>query len=198
METTNKALLVIDVQRGLCEGRWAMHDTDRVIERINALTRACRAVQVPVIFVQHDEAEGLVAGSDPWQLAVGLEVEPGDLRLQKQASDAFHRTELHTLLQDRGVTELIVCGMQSDFCVDSTVRRALGLGYAVTLVADAHTTMGDGELSAEQIIGHRNRTLPQLGSYGVPVVALDAALVCQRLVADADPAGAGQGHCGHG
>ncbi len=185
MKTTN-ALLVIDVQRGLCEGRWAMFDTDRVIERINALSAACRAAGIPVIFVQHEEVGGLEFDSDAWQLAPGLQVADGDLHLRKRASDAFHQTELNQMLQEMGATTLLVCGMQSDFCVDSTVRRSLSLGYGVTLVADAHTTMGDGELTAQQIIGHRNRTLPQLGSYGVGVQALATtelvdALAGQRI-----------------
>ncbi len=160
-----------------------MFDAERVVARINALAQGCRAAGVPVIFVQHeeDEAGGLQFQSDLWQLAQGLVVQPGDAHVRKRASDAFHATELQTMLNSQGVTELVVCGMQSDFCVDSTVRRALGLGYAVTLVADAHTTMGDGELSAAQIIGHKNRTLPQLGSYGVRVVARDATQVLEAL-----------------
>jgi len=50
--------------------------------------------------------------------------------------------------------------------VDTTVRRALGLGYGVVLVADAHSTVDNGVLSAAQIIAHHNATLSNITSFG--------------------------------
>jgi len=70
---------------------------------------------------------------------------------------------------------LIICGLQTDFCVDTTVRRAFTLGYHVTLVADAHSTLDNGVLTAAQIIAHHNATL---GNFGPQVkVALANELV---------------------
>ena len=60
------------------------------------------------------------------------------------ATDSFHRTELAAVLERHGVTSLAVCGMQSDFCVDTTTRCALALGYPVQVIADGHTTVDDG------------------------------------------------------
>jgi nicotinamidase-related amidase len=175
---TRPALLVIDVQQGLCEGRWAAFEArQRVIERPNALARAARAAGAPVIFVQHEADEGLVHGSAPWQLAQGLEALPGDQRLRKRGSDAFHQTALHEMLQTQGAGRVVVCGLQTEFCVDSTVRRALALGYAVTLAGDAHSTADSETLSAAQIIAHHNRTLGHLDSYGPRVTVTPAAEV---------------------
>jgi nicotinamidase-related amidase len=84
---------------------------------------------------------------------------------------------LHEALQIRGIDTLVVCGMQSDFCVDSTVRRALGLGYPVVLVSDAHTTMDNGVLTATQIVAHHNQTLSNLDSYGVLVTLQPSSTV---------------------
>ena len=61
----------------------------------------------------------------------------------------------------------MVCGLQSDFCVDSTTRRALALGYPVTLVSDAHSTVDNGILSAPQIVAHHSRTLSNIESFDV-------------------------------
>ena len=58
----------------------------------------------------------------------------------KTASDSFYRTSLEDELRRLGTTQLIVTGMQTEFCVDTTCRRALSLGFDVTLVSDAHTT----------------------------------------------------------
>jgi len=103
-------------------------------------------------------------GTDAWKLAPSLELHSTDVLLRKTASDAFLRTGLSELLASRGVTDLIVCGLQSEFCVDSTVRRAMALGYPVVLVADGHTTVDNGVLSAGQIAAHHNWTLSNIES----------------------------------
>lgn len=169
------ALLIIDVQQALSTGDEAGFEIDRVIERINALSAEARAAGAPVVVVQHEEADGpLRFGAAGWQLADGLAVQPQDLRVRKTAPDAFHRTELHELLQSRGIDRLVVCGMQTECCVDSTVRRALALGYEIALAQDAHTTCDNGVLAAAQIIEHHNRTLRYMNSFG-PRIAVAPA-----------------------
>jgi nicotinamidase-related amidase len=126
-----------------------------------------------VIFIQHESTSGyLEHGSAAWQLADGLHVEPGDLRVRKTTPDSFLKTDLLEVLQRHAVTSLIVCGMHSEFCVDTTTRRALALGYPVTLVKDAHTSAGNALLSAEQVIGHHNATLTNISSFGPRVLAV--------------------------
>ncbi|NUZ05375.1 cysteine hydrolase family protein [Piscinibacter koreensis] len=161
------AVLVIDVQQGLCEGPGAAFDCAGTIERINRITVGARHAAVPVVFVQHESGPGyLEHGTRAWQLADALVVEPRDHRVPKTTPDAFHRTALHELLQRLGVAELVVCGMHSEFCVDTSVRRALALGYPVRLVADAHTSAGNAVLSAPQVIAHHNATLANIASFG--------------------------------
>ena len=161
------ALLVIDMQRALCTGDHAAFDIERVTERINGLSARARAAGAPVVLVQHEEGEGrLQFGSASWQLADGLVTAVSDLRVRKTTPNSFHRTELQGQLQARGVDRLVVCGLQSDFCVDTTVRRALALGYDVVLVADGHSTLDNGVLSAEQIVAHHNATLANMTSFG--------------------------------
>jgi len=172
------ALLVIDIQTALCRGKWAMHEVDRVIERINQVAAKARAAGAPVVLIQHEsEGEPLRFGSAAWQLDARLEVDRADLRVRKTATDAFHKTELQALLQARGVDRLIVCGLQSEFCVDSSVRGALAHGYPVVLVSDGHSTRDNGVLSAAQITAHHNLTLANLDSYGPGVELIAAAQV---------------------
>jgi nicotinamidase-related amidase len=172
------ALLIIDVQQALCTGEEAAFDMRNVLERINTLAAKARAAGAPVVLVQHEEAEGpLQHGTDGWQLTEGLSTDPGDIRIRKQTTDSFHRTELHAALQQQGVTHLVVCGLQSDFCIDSTVRRALALGYEVVLAADAHSTVDNRVLTASRIIAHHNATLGNIGSYGCRVRIVPTAEV---------------------
>jgi nicotinamidase-related amidase len=168
-----KAVLVIDVQQGLCEGEGAAFDCAGTIARINKITRKARAAGAPVIFVQHESTSGyLERGTAAWQLASGLDVQASDLRIRKTTPDAFLRTDLQDKLQELGVTEIVVCGMHSEFCVDTTTRRALALGYPVLLVSDGHTSAGNAAIDASQVIAHHNATLTNISSFGPRVRAL--------------------------
>lgn len=163
----NTAVLVIDVQQGLCEGSGAAFDCKGTISRINQVTRKAREVGVPVIFIQHESKSGyLEHGSNAWQLANGIEVEPADKKVRKTTPDSFLNTELANILTSYGIERLVVCGMHTEFCVDTTTRRALSLGYPVILISDAHTSAGNAAISAEQVIAHHNATLTNISSFG--------------------------------
>jgi nicotinamidase-related amidase len=171
------ALLIIDMQQALCSGEDAAFGIDNVIEKVNVLSGRARASGTPVVLIQHEEDEGpLQFGSEGWALAGGLLTAAEDLRVRKRTPNSFHRTDLYRLLQERGVSRLVICGLQTEFCVDTTVRQALPLGYSVTLVADAHSTT-DGALRAEQVIAHHNRTLRWMTSYGPRIEVKPAAEV---------------------
>lgn len=172
------ALLIIDVQRGLFDTAPRPHEADAVVDRINALAARARASGAPVVFIQHETASGALAqGSTGWQLEGRLQVQPGDLYVRKTTPDSFLRTELEPLLRKAGVQQLVVCGYASEFCVDTTVRRAAALGFAVVLAADAHTTHDKPHASAAQIRAHHNATLPELTSFGPRIAARPAAQI---------------------
>jgi nicotinamidase-related amidase len=166
------ALLVIDVQRALCEGKYEVFGAGEVIRRINLLSAKARKANALVVIIQHESKSTVLAyQSEGWQLAEGLHTEVTDTFLRKTAADSFHKTELESLLRERNVTQLVVCGMQSDFCVDTTTRRALALNFPVTLVSDGHSTLDNEHLAAAQIIAHHNATLANISSFG-PIVTL--------------------------
>ena len=172
------ALLVIDMQQGLCSGEWAAHDIDRVLQRVNGLIDRARAAGVPVVLIQHEEGEGdLVHDTSGWQLVDGLHARPGDPRVRKLTPDSFYETELGQLLQQRGIDHLAICGLQSDFCIDTTVRHALALGYHVTLAGDAHSTVDNEVLPAERITAHHNWVLARLQTYGTRLEVVPAEAV---------------------
>jgi len=165
------ALLVIDVQRGLFDADPRPFEADAVVARINALTARARAANVPVLFVQHESAT-LPYGSEPWQFERGLHVEPRDAVLRKTTADSFLRTDLQELLASWSVERVVVCGFASEFCIDTTTRRAVALGYAVTVAADAHTTHDKPHATAAQIQAHENATLADLTSFGPRIEAV--------------------------
>lgn len=170
------ALLIIDVQQALCTGDGAAFDMAAVVARINALSARARATGVPVVMVQHNEDPGpLQRGAPGWQLYEHLLTNPQDLRVDKTVCNAFEGTDLQAQLQSHGVGRVVVCGLQSDYCVDGTVRGALAHGYPVVLVTDAHSTVDQGGRTAAQITAQHNATLATLAQGNATVTPMQAA-----------------------
>jgi nicotinamidase-related amidase len=162
------ALVVIDVQNGLIEG--FEEDWSDVLHVINGLVSRARHDGVPVVLVQHcgsTQAHPLHRTQPGWALHPAVDLQPGDLRVEKRWSDAFRDTNLDAVLREASVTRVVLVGAQTEYCVDTTARRAVSLGYDVDLVADGHTTSENGLLSRDQIIEHHNQTLANLAVEGV-------------------------------
>lgn len=153
---TRQAFLVVDMQQGLFAT--PRHDADGLVSRLDALAARLRAREVPVIFVRHCGPEGdpLHPSQPGHALHPGLRVEPQDRILLKSCCDAFVGTELAEMLEALQVEELIVVGCATDFCVDSTIRSALGRGFRTVVPEDGHTTFDRPHLSARQVIEHHN------------------------------------------
>ncbi|WP_305840231.1 cysteine hydrolase family protein [Photobacterium leiognathi] len=168
------ALLVIDVQRVLFEGDLKPFAADEVVHNINLVTDKARKSCVPVVFIQHEQADSVIEyGSEGWQLQSDLKTYETDTFVRKTTPDSFLRTNLQEFLES--ISNLAVCGYASEFCVDTTTRRAAGLGYSVQLIADAHTTHDKEHATGEQIWMHHNATLLNISSFGVPITSVSAS-----------------------
>lgn len=150
------ALLVIDIQRGWYCAPPAPHDAAGTLARVNRLIDHARAAGRPVVFIQHGEAPDYTPGTPAWELHPELHRQPGDLVVAKTACNAFHGTVLSAALRSRGIGTLVICGAATEFCVDTTIRRAASEGFRVVVPADAHTTKDRPVLAAAQIIAHHN------------------------------------------
>jgi nicotinamidase-related amidase len=158
------ALVVIDAQTSLIdEGPW---EAQFVLDRINRLIAAARTAGAKVVFLRDLRVEP--DGSIHPRLAR----QDGDCVIEKRFSDSFLGTNLEEVLTTFGATRIVVCGLQTDYCVDTTSRRAVSVGFDVVLAADAHTTFDHEHLRAEQIVAHHNRILRNFsaGAHRVSVV----------------------------
>ncbi len=146
-------LLVIDMQKGLFD-LGMPHDGDAVVSRIAGLIRRAREADVPVLFVQHDGGPGDEVDSNGpgFPILDALAPLPGESVTVKHYSSAFKDTDLDLKLRALGINKLVVCGMQTEYCVDTTVRSAFERGYSLTIASDAHTTFDGKILPAEKLI----------------------------------------------
>lgn len=159
----NEALLIIDVQVGMFESPLIppVYNGQELLAKVSDLIRKGRSAGVPIIYIQHNGGKGhpLEQGMAGWFIYPSLAPMEDDVVIQKEKSDSFYNTRLQAELEKRNIKKLVVAGIQTDYCVDTTCRRAYSLGYDITLVKDAHTTWGTEILTAPQIIAHHNHVL---------------------------------------
>ena len=155
-----QVLLVIDMQRGLVLGAYRQ---DELVATVNGLISQARAEGVPVVFVQHNHAtfEPMMRGNRGWEIFDELDRKPEDAVVEKAACDAFYETTLDATLKELQAEELLITGLQTEYCVDTACRTALSHGYDVVLVADGHST-GDSDMPAAEIVRHHNAVLANM------------------------------------
>jgi nicotinamidase-related amidase len=134
----NKAvLLVVDVQVGVMGESW---DSARIIKNVARVVERARADGVPVVWVQHSDEE-LPYGSPQWQWVPELVPAEGELLIHKKFNSSFEQTELEEELAKLGATHVALAGAATNWCIRATAYGALDLGYDLTLIEDAHTTV---------------------------------------------------------
>ncbi|KKI91005.1 isochorismatase [Bacillus sp. SA1-12] len=157
-KTTKTALLIIDVQNAMFDESNPIYDGDQLLSNLKDLIRKARTANIPVFYVQHNDEE-FVTGSPPWEIHYSIAPNEGEIIIQKSTPDSFHQTDLVEKLKVHQIEHIIIAGNQTEYCIDTTVRRACSLGFKVTLVKDAHRTWNKNTLSAQQIIIHHNEVL---------------------------------------
>lgn len=139
------ALIVIDVQESFrVRPNWQLVNRPDIAERVDRLVRAARDKGDFVVWVLHTEP-GTGGAFDPVgghvQLIDGLEPLPGEPTITKTSHNAFTTTNLQQLLTQHEVTEIVVCGIRTEQCCETTARIGSDLGYDVVFVTEATATM---------------------------------------------------------
>jgi nicotinamidase-related amidase len=151
-----RALLVIDVQvlpPAPCVGTGLDPD---IVDDVGGLVKQARAHDDLVIWVLHTEPDedGVF---DPVnghvRLIDGLAPEPGEPVLTKTSANCFTTTNLGQILTSNGVTELVIAGIQTELCCETTARLAGDLGYDVTFVTDATATFPITRPDTGEVLG---------------------------------------------
>jgi nicotinamidase-related amidase len=156
------ALVIIDVQMGMFTvPGYTLHDGEATVARISDLLKRARENGVPVFFVQHNGGKGdpFEQGTPGFAYRPELAPRDGESVTVKRHCNSFQDTDFDQTLKRADIDHLIVCGMQSEYCVDTAVRAAVERGYKVTLVSDGHTTFDTKALSGASIVAHHNTTL---------------------------------------
>ncbi|ALO04096.1 cysteine hydrolase [Lactiplantibacillus paraplantarum] len=144
-------LIIIDMQIGVCRGPQPVANLTTVMAGIQQRIAKYRSQNKPIVFVQHHDAD-LVTGSTDWQIMPALPIEATDIVVHKTHANAFYQTDLQAQLTMLGCQSLEICGAQVEFCVDTTIKMAHGLGYQLEMVRGLTTTTANPMMSAQQTI----------------------------------------------
>ncbi|HEY4452831.1 MAG TPA: isochorismatase family protein [Pseudonocardiaceae bacterium] len=139
-----RALIVIDVQESFQQlPNWAEISDPDIVEKAGRLVDAARAAGDQVIWVLHTEP-GSDNVFDPAgghvRLIDGLKAESGEPTLYKTSHNAFTTTNLAQRLTAAGIRELVICGIRTEQCCETTARVGSDLGYGITFVTEATAT----------------------------------------------------------
>lgn len=153
-----KALLVVDIQEGLTK-RKDLYNSSCFIETVNYVISRYRELGNIVIFIQHNNKQ-LINGESDWEINRRIDKRNKDITLQKQHGNAFEKTELKSILKNKNIKEILVCGLVSHGCVKSTCIGGLNQGFITNLLANGHTNWNK---DAEIKISSTELELRQLG-----------------------------------
>jgi ureidoacrylate peracid hydrolase len=195
------ALISVDLQRCFVEGSpLASPDGPAVVERINRLARACRQAGALVVHtrvaIKPDRSNAglmpelmpgfildlLTEGAGSAQLHDAVEVDPADIIVGKPRYGAFHGTDLEQVLRSRGKDTVIITGIATNICCETTAREAAQHDFRVFFVSDATATMEMGGVPADDL---QRASCASLAQVFAQVVTVDEIL---RRIAHAAPA----------
>ena len=191
------ALINVDMQNCFVhDSPIAAEDGLVILERVNRLSTECRRAGCTVIHTAHVLREdgsngGILAktieavrlgminrGSRSAQLHSGLDIQPEDILLEKPRFGAFHGTDLELILRSRGVDTLIISGIATNVCCETTAREAAVRDFKVIFLSDGTGTSAMNGATAEEL--HR-ATCATLGYLFAQIVTVDEAIEELRL-----------------
>jgi nicotinamidase-related amidase len=182
VDPATTALILIDIQMDYFRPeKLLIPDGARVVERAAALRDWAGERGIAVVHIQQVSGAAspiFAAGTDGIAIHPDLAPRDGETVIVKTLPSSFDRTDLHALLQECGVKTLILAGLMTHMCVETTCRGALPLGYAVIVAADATASRDlpafDGSVIPHAEV-HRN-ALAAMGDRFADVLSTEAIL----------------------
>lgn len=149
-------LLIVDVQNAIADKKPYLFD--QVLSNIKTLLSRFRELKQPVIFIQHDDGIGseLEVNTRGWEIVKDIAPLPGERIISKNFNSAFRETCLEKELLDMQIHKLIVVGLQTEFCIDTTIRVAFEKGFGVIIPEATNTTIDGKFLKAKDIYDHHH------------------------------------------
>ncbi len=145
-----KALIIIDVQEGIVD--FKPYNFTETLANIQTLLAHARKNNFEVIWVQHEADDlALFQGNPKFEVYYELKPETNEKRVTKQHNSIFKDTDLDAYLKGKNIDTLILCGMQTEWCIDKSITVGFELGYHLIVPHQSHTTMDMDLMTAKDL-----------------------------------------------
>lgn len=149
-------LLVVDMQKGIVDDE--LYAFDSFMEKTVRLVDFARKNGVEVIFVQHDAGEnsGLSVGDEAFEIIDELSPEPGEQVFVKKINSCFGNKDFREYMEKQEDRRLMIIGLQTNYCIDCTVKSAFERGFEVMIPEGTNTTFDNDYMTGETCVRYYN------------------------------------------
>ena len=149
-------LLVVDMQKCLVDEE--LYDYDSFVEKTAKLIDAARKNRVEVIYVQHDAGpgSGLSAGDDGFEIADQVAPKENEKVFVKTINSCFGNPEFREYMEQQEDKRLMIIGLQTNYCIDATVKSAFERGYEVIIPEGTNSTFDNDYMTGETTVRYYN------------------------------------------
>lgn len=147
----NTAVLVVDVQNALLNAH--PYNEKEIFTNIKKVIISARRHNTEIIYIRHNGQIGslLEPGTHGWQIIDQITPQTNDKIIEKHFNSAFYKTTLNDYLSNKGITNIILVGLQTEYCIDATVKSAFDLDYKIIIPEKTNTTFDNEYFSGHQI-----------------------------------------------
>lgn len=149
-------LLVVDTQKAIINEK--LYESDLFKKRVNELINKARSNGIEVIFVRHDDGIGceLSKGNEGFEIYEDFKPENNELIFDKTVNSSFKNTGLLEYLKEKNEDTVIVVGLQTDYCIDATIKAGFEHGFKMIVPENTNTTFDNQYMTAEETYKYYN------------------------------------------
>ena len=150
-------LLVVDMQKALTEDG-ELYDAEAFMDRNIRLIEAARKNNVEVIFVQHDagEGSGFSVGDEDFEIDPRVAPKDGEKVFVKTINSCLGNTDFKAYMEQQEDKRLMVIGLQTNYCIDATVKSAFERGFDVIVPEGTNSTFDNNYMTGETTVAYYN------------------------------------------
>ncbi len=154
-------LLVVDTQKLIVNEK--LYAFDQFVSNVKTLISEARKNEIEVVYVRHDDGVGeeLTVGNAGFEIYEAFAPKNGEQIFDKYVNSAFRDTGLLEYLKDKNEKEIIVVGLQTDYCMDATIKCGFEHGFKMIVPAFANTTVDNAFMTGAQSYKYHNEHMWQ-------------------------------------
>lgn len=149
-------LLVVDTQKAITNSK--LYQFELFESNVKKLIHQARYNGIEVLFVRHDDGIGneLTKGNDGFEIYNGFQPTDDEIIFDKNVNSSFKDTGLLEYLKKKGENTIIIVGLQTDYCIDATIKTGFEHGFKMIVPANTNSTFDNKYMSAEQTYSYYN------------------------------------------